>query len=129
MNSRTRSRSPASIGSNQLSRRWIAVSACDCRAAEFVLLLVMAWSPPALKRRHCLGFSTRRLRHIQFQPHPGRHHADADGPVLAHVSRPVGRNFLRCILNVRVERLFLMAWTTVCLYLLRSFTLLVCKDN
>src|SRR5207248_3332071 len=21
----------------------------------------------------CLGFSTRRLRHLQFQPHPGRH--------------------------------------------------------
>src|SRR5690348_103183 len=73
MNSRTRSRSPTSIGSNQSSRRWVAVSACDCRAAEFVLLLVMAWSPPALKRRDCLGFSTRRLRHLQFQPHPGRH--------------------------------------------------------
>src|SRR6202040_410208 len=73
MNSRTRSRRPTSIGSNQSSRRWIAVWACDCRAAEFVLLLVMAWSPPALKRRDCLGFSTRRLRHLQFQPHPGRH--------------------------------------------------------
>src|SRR6266851_5539099 len=73
MNSRTRSRRPASIGSNQSSRRWIAVSACDCSAAEFVLLLVMAWSPPALKRRDCLGFRTRRLRHLQFQPHPGRH--------------------------------------------------------
>jgi hypothetical protein len=36
-------------------------------------LLVMAWSPPALKRRDCLGFSTRRLRHLQFQPHLGRH--------------------------------------------------------
>src|SRR6267378_4159521 len=73
MNSRTRSRRPTSIGSNQSSRRWIAVSACDCRAAEFVLLLVMAWSPPALKRRDCLGFRTPRLRHLQFQPHPGRH--------------------------------------------------------
>src|SRR6267378_951070 len=73
MNSRTRSRRPASIGSNQSSRRWIAVSACDCSAAEFVLLLVMAWSPPALKRRDCLGFRTRRLRYLQFQPHPGRH--------------------------------------------------------
>src|SRR5260370_27197808 len=49
MNSRTRSRSPASIGSNQSSRRWTAVSACDCRVGEFMLLLVMAWSPPALK--------------------------------------------------------------------------------
>src|ERR1700730_8648080 len=76
MNSRTRSRRPASIGSNPSSRRWIAVSACDCSAAEFVLLLVMAWSPPALKRRDCLGFRTRRLRHLQFQPHPGRHPRD-----------------------------------------------------
>src|SRR5437667_12069972 len=73
MNSRTRSRRPASIGSNQSSRRWPTVSACDCKAGEFVLLLVMAWSPPALKRRDCLRFNTRRLRHLQFQPHPGRH--------------------------------------------------------
>src|ERR1700726_3633177 len=75
MNSRTRSRRPASIGSNQSSSRWPAVSASDCRAGAFVLLLIMAWSPPALKRRDCLGFSTRRLRHLQFQPHPGRHHS------------------------------------------------------
>src|ERR1700694_3090073 len=47
MSSRARSRRPASIGSNQSSRRWIAVSAPDCRARDFVLLLVMAWSPPA----------------------------------------------------------------------------------
>jgi hypothetical protein len=69
MNSRTRSRSPASIGSNQSSRTWIAVSASDC----FVLLLVMAWSPPARERRHCWVSITRRLRHLQFQPHPGLH--------------------------------------------------------
>src|SRR6516225_4225599 len=25
------------------------------------------------QRRDRLGFSTRRLRHLQFQPHPGRH--------------------------------------------------------
>src|SRR5580704_10147188 len=56
MNSRTRSRRPTSIGSNQSSRRWIAVSACDCRADEFVLLLVMAWSPPALKTPALFGF-------------------------------------------------------------------------
>src|SRR6516165_4856556 len=57
MNSRTRSRSPASIGSNQSSRTWIAVSAPHCRATDFVLLLVMAWSPPARERRLCLGFN------------------------------------------------------------------------
>src|SRR6266404_2326480 len=56
MNSRTRSRRPTSIGSNQSSRRWIAVSACDCRADEFVLLLLMAWSPPALKTPALFGF-------------------------------------------------------------------------
>jgi len=25
------------------------------------------------QRRDLLGFSTRRLRHLQFQPHSGRH--------------------------------------------------------
>jgi hypothetical protein len=29
------------------------------------------------QRRDCLGFSTRRLRHLQFQPHPGRHRGEA----------------------------------------------------
>src|SRR6266481_4636620 len=57
MSSRTRSRRPVSIGSNQSSRRWTAVSASDCRASDFMLLLVMAWSPPALKRRLYLGFN------------------------------------------------------------------------
>src|SRR5580693_7111442 len=57
MNSRTRSRKPASIGSNQSSRRCTAVAACDCKAGAFVLLLIMAWSPPAHQRRHCLGFN------------------------------------------------------------------------
>src|SRR5229473_1994794 len=57
MSSRTRSRRPASIGSNQSSRRWTAVPASDCRARDFVLLLLMAWSPPARKRRHRLGFN------------------------------------------------------------------------
>src|SRR5438876_7993014 len=30
-------------------------------------------APPADERRHCFGFSTRRLRHLQLQPHPGGH--------------------------------------------------------
>src|SRR5439155_23500887 len=47
MNSRTRSRSPASMGSNQSSRRWTADAASDCRGDDVVLLLVMAQSPPA----------------------------------------------------------------------------------
>jgi len=28
------------------------------------------------QRRDLLGFSTRRLRHLQFQPHSGRHPAE-----------------------------------------------------
>src|SRR5437867_12378877 len=47
MNSRTRSRSPASMGSNQSSRRWTADAASHCRGDDVVLLLVMAQSPPA----------------------------------------------------------------------------------
>jgi hypothetical protein len=70
---RTRSGSPASIGSNQSSRRWTADSASNCRAGDVMLLLVMAQSPPACQRRDCLGLSTWRLRHPLFQPHPGRH--------------------------------------------------------
>src|SRR6266542_947771 len=45
MNSRTRSRRPASIGSNQWSKRWTAVSAAGCEDSSFVVMLVMAWSP------------------------------------------------------------------------------------
>src|SRR5689334_18124744 len=47
MKSRTRSRKPASIGSNHSSRRPTAISASEPRTGDFVLLLVMAWSPPA----------------------------------------------------------------------------------
>src|SRR5437588_11253552 len=47
MNSRTRSRKPASIGSNHSSRKPAAISASEPRTDNFVLLLVMAWSPPA----------------------------------------------------------------------------------
>ncbi len=51
MNSCTRSRRPASIGSNQSSSRWPAVSASDCKAGEFVLL----WSWRGLHRRSNAG--------------------------------------------------------------------------
>src|SRR2546423_10634661 len=47
MNSRTRSRKPASIGSNHSLRRPTPISASEPRTGNFVLLLVMAWSPPA----------------------------------------------------------------------------------
>src|SRR6266576_3173932 len=47
MKSRTRSRKPASIGLNHSSRTPTAISAFEPRTGNFVLLLVMAWSPPA----------------------------------------------------------------------------------
>src|SRR5580704_4476424 len=47
MNSRTRSRKPASIGSNHSSRNPTAISGFEPRTGNFVLLFVMAWSPPA----------------------------------------------------------------------------------
>src|SRR6201992_3731702 len=47
MKSRTRSRKPASIGSNHSSRRPTAISPSEPRTGNFVLSLVMAWSPPA----------------------------------------------------------------------------------
>src|SRR5213596_3426260 len=45
INSRTRSRRPASIGSNQLSKRSTAVSVWGCERSGCVLMIVMAWSP------------------------------------------------------------------------------------
>src|SRR5580700_8571734 len=47
MKSRTRSRKPASIGSNHSSRRPTAISPSEPRTGNFVRWLVMAWSPPA----------------------------------------------------------------------------------
>src|SRR5204862_5896171 len=47
MSSRTRSRKQASIGSNRSLRRPTPISASEPRTGNFVLLLVMAWSPPA----------------------------------------------------------------------------------
>ena len=42
---RTRSRTPASIGSNQSSKRYTAVSTTGCEESDFVIILFMAWSP------------------------------------------------------------------------------------
>src|ERR1700739_2307230 len=52
----TRPRRPASIGSNQSSRRRTAVAASNCRVGDFVLLLVMAWSPPDAQTPGSFGF-------------------------------------------------------------------------
>jgi predicted transcriptional regulator len=40
-------------------------------------------STPTRERRDPLGFNTRRLRHREFQPHPGRH--------------PVHRDYVICL--------------------------------
>src|SRR5690242_11123515 len=42
--------------SNQLWRRWTVVPGSDCRAGDTVLVVVIAWSPPAHQRRGCFGF-------------------------------------------------------------------------
>src|SRR5205814_9584786 len=47
MSARTRSREQASIGSNHSLGRPTPVSVSEPRTGNFVLLLVMAWSPPA----------------------------------------------------------------------------------
>src|SRR5438270_12320930 len=87
MKTRTRSRKPASIGSNQSSRRPTAISPSEPRTGNFVLLLVMAWSPPAHNAGIRLGFSTRRLPHLQFQPHSGRHYWRPDSRLVEAASK------------------------------------------
>src|SRR5580704_10609756 len=92
MNSRTRSRRPTSIGSNQSSRRWIAVSACDCRADEFVLLLVMAWSPPALKTPALFGFQHPETTPPSISTTPRTAPVETDGPALVQSLHVVHRD-------------------------------------
>src|SRR3954454_18736258 len=45
MNPRTRSRTPASMGSNQSSNKYPAVSAAGCEESDFLVMFSMAWSP------------------------------------------------------------------------------------
>src|ERR1700752_4844609 len=87
MKSRTRSRKPASIGSNHSSRRPTAISPSEPRTGNFVLLLVMAWSPPA----HNAGivwvsapgdYATFNSNHTPDGPAPYR-----QIPVIQHVAR------------------------------------------
>src|SRR6267378_8108911 len=92
---RTCARTPISIGSNQSSKSWALVQAAECNAADFVLLLPMAWSPPAWQRRNRLGWTTRRLRHFQFLPTPGRHPGG--------VERYCAFHLLHDLVNVAVE--------------------------
>src|SRR4051812_10048644 len=69
MNPRTRSRMPASIGSNQASpANSVGPSAC-----VLVLSCSMAWSPPALERRKWLVEQARDYATNPFPPHPRRH--------------------------------------------------------
>src|SRR3954451_10890977 len=78
MNPRTRSRMPASIGSNQASpANSVGPSAC-----VLVLSCSMAWSPPALERRKWLVEQARDYATNPFPPHPRRHHGANDHQVL-----------------------------------------------
>src|SRR5260370_5559690 len=79
--SRTRSRRPASIGSNQLSKRCTAVSVSDCGRQVVVLFLVMAWSPPTYQRRNRLLDQAGDYAALIFQPLPLRH-LDLANPLL-----------------------------------------------
>src|ERR1700730_747984 len=95
MSSRTRSRRPVSIESNQSSRRWPAVSACDCRACDFILLLVMAWSPPALKRRLCLGFNHPETKPPSIPTTPRTAPGQLDQMDLPSINRRIQREHER----------------------------------
>ena len=70
MNPRTRSRMPASIGSNQAS----PVNSPVVPSEVVVLCSFMAWSPPALQRRSWLveqarDYATNRFHHIRDGTH------------------------------------------------------------
>src|SRR6516165_9404429 len=49
------------------------------------------------QRRDRLGFSTRRLRHLQFQPHPGRHPAGNAVRLQLHVLADNIADFIRTL--------------------------------
>src|SRR4051794_26671972 len=80
MNPRTRSRMPASIGSNQAS----PANSAGTSACVLVLSCSMAWSPPALERRKWLVEQARDYATNLFPPHPRRHHPALTSA--AHVS-------------------------------------------
>src|SRR3954469_24289801 len=69
MNPRTRSRMPASIGSNQAS----PANSAGPSACVLVLSCSMAWSPPALEGRKWLVEQARDYATNLFPPHPRRH--------------------------------------------------------
>src|SRR4051794_36368445 len=74
MNPRTRSRMPASIGSNQAS----PANSAGPSACVLVLSCSMAWSPPALERRKWLVGQARDYATNPFPPHPRRHRKGSD---------------------------------------------------
>src|SRR3954467_10327831 len=75
MNPRTRSRMPASIGSNQAS----PANSAGPSACVLVLSCSMAWSPPALERRKWLVEQARDYPTNPFPPHSRRHRAFVTG--------------------------------------------------
>src|SRR4051812_43239331 len=100
MNPRTRSRMPASIGSNQAS----PANSAGPSACVLVLSCSMAWSPPALQRRKWLVATNRRLRHQPISttcptapPAAGRAHTlGADVGDVARGARGLGLSPLEC---------------------------------
>src|SRR4051812_45209896 len=69
MNPRTRSRTPASIGSNQAC----PVNSSLPSVPAVVIFCPMAWSPPALERRSWLVATNRRRRRQPIPPLSRRH--------------------------------------------------------
>src|SRR3984893_9327027 len=94
MKSRTRSRKPASIGSNPSSRRPTSISASEPRTGNFVLWLVMAWSPPA----HNAGivWVSAPGDYAPFNPnHPPDGTVDSLAMVPAHPDAVISRRAFR----------------------------------
>src|SRR5579864_7952339 len=94
MKPRTRPRTSVSIGSNQLSKSWTAVSFWGCEGSGFVVTLVMAWSP------------VRRFNAGRFEvDHPGDYatfnsNQPCYGTLLRHQSfKPTSWCYDGCILN------------------------------
>src|SRR5688572_16659641 len=72
MNPRARSRTPFSIGSNQLSKSCAAVSVAGSKESVVVVTFVMAWSPSGAPTPDDSWLNTETTP-TEFQPLPLRH--------------------------------------------------------
>src|SRR3954470_16501796 len=100
MNPRTRSRMPASIGSNQAS----PANSAGPSACVLVLSCSMAWSPPALERRKWLVEQARDYATNPFPPHPRRHPQRRVDPLPGAVPTPLGIVVEHCCPGRKVVR-------------------------